>query len=138
MNIFIKFVHFFKKKEKELLSINNITKFYHSWKRWRASSQDQVSQEGSSCTVARTPQVPNETIRAVARVPGSQQVAPRLVARAPTRAEVMPRQYPQNQDTAPAPSTQVIDVQPVEQAKITKESADQGKNFFNYFKGAFY
>jgi hypothetical protein len=127
MDIFKKIYHILNTKEKELLSVNNVKKIYNAWKKWRASYMQQEAMEGAPRAVARAPKTSDEAIRAVTRAPVSDQVLTRPVARAPTRVEVMPSEVPSTQNSPPV---NVIDVQPEKQVTITKESADQGKDFF--------
>jgi hypothetical protein len=122
-----------RKKEEELLTVNNAKRIYNAWKRWRSHSEpsdgrplkvacalNDSSHGLGPNRVAQTPVTPLSEMK-VARTPGEIEVL------RPTAEVSPPQPSPQPQISSPA---SVIDVQPEKQEEITKESADQGKDFF--------
>jgi hypothetical protein len=133
MNIFTKIFHLIDKREKELLAVNNARKIYNAWKRWRSHSE---TSDERPLKIARSPYDSNHGFdpNKIARMPVTP-LSEMKIARTPGRVEVLPSPVqvispqisPPTHNPAPA---QVIDVKP-EKVDITKESAEQGKSFFD-------
>jgi hypothetical protein len=131
MSIFTKFFHVFNKREKDLLAVNNAKKIYNAWKRWRSHSETPgdrplkvarspyTNEMLNPIMTAQTPVTPLSEMK-IARTPGRVEVLP------PPVQVISPQISPPTHHPAPA---QVIDVKPAK-VDITKESAEQSKNFF--------
>jgi hypothetical protein len=133
MSIFTKIFHHIIKKEEELLGVNNAKRIYSAWKRWQSHSEPSDDRPLKvACAlndsshglypnrVAQTPVTPLAEMK-IARTPGKIEVLP------PTAEVLRVHPPPQTQNSTPV---NVIDVQPEKPITITKESADQGKDFF--------
>ena len=88
MSIFTRIFHFMRKKEEELLAVNNAKRIYNAWKRWRSHSEPTENRPLKvACAlndsshgldpnrVAQTPVTPLSEMK-IACTPGSVEILP--------------------------------------------------------------
>jgi hypothetical protein len=115
---------FFKTWDKDVIFISK------TFREWRSFFRKSDSSGDYSREIARSPahDMGGTVTHEISQTP-VQPYTELEIARSPRKVEVLspPIQVSPTQNPTP---TQVIDVQPEKEVVITKESADQGKNFF--------
>lgn len=134
MSIFTKISSYLRAHNEKLhrdLQRNNVKEIINWWKKIRQRSDQSLGEsEIRSLEIARSPSAAGVTAASqeVSRTP-VQPFTELEIARTPTKVEVLSPPIQVSRTRNPVPP-QVIDVKPVAQEVITRESADKGKNFF--------
>jgi hypothetical protein len=123
MSIFTRIFHFIRKKEEELLAVNNAKRIYNAWKRWWGHSEpsdDRPLKVACALNDSSHGLDPNR----VAQTPVTP-LSEMKIACAPRSVEILPPAPPVQvvPPQSPVPG-QTIDVQPSQEV-ITRD-----KNFF--------